>query len=147
MNTNQDTLQIQPYLCFEGCCDEALEFYRKSLGAQVGMLMRSKDSPDPAGCPGGAGDKVMHVCFRVSATTILASDGRCSAKPNFQGITLSLTLKDVAEAERLFSALGDGGQVQMPFARTFFSPGFGMVADRFDVPWMIYVQGGNPGKA
>jgi len=132
-------MQVQPYLFFDGRCDEAVEFYRKALGAEVTMLMRFKDSPDPGMCPAGAEDKVMHASLRIGDSTVLASDGRCQGRPSFEGFALSLTASDEAEAERLFAALGDGGQVQMPLARTFFSPRFGMVADRFGVPWMVYV--------
>jgi PhnB protein len=132
-------MQVQPYLFFEGRCEEALEFYKSALGAEVTMLMRFKDGPDPAMTPPHAGNKVMHLSFRIGETTVLASDGRCSGKPNFQGFSLTLVVPDDAEAERLFAALGDGGQVQMPLAKTFFSSRFGMVADRFGVGWMIFV--------
>ena len=130
---------VEPYLFFDGKCEEALEFYRRTIGAEVTMLMRFTDSPDPAMCPQGAGDKIMHASFRIGETTVLASDGRCQGAPSFQGFALSLTVPTEAAAERLFGALGDGGQVQMPMAKTFFSPRFGMVADRFGVSWMVYV--------
>ena len=133
---------VQPYLFFDGRCEEAVEFYKSALGAEVAMLMRFKDSPeppDPGMVPPGSGDKVMHTSFRIGDTTVLASDGQCAGKPSFQGISLSLTAADDAEAERLFAALANGGQVQMPLAKTFFSSRFGMVADRFGVSWMIYV--------
>ena len=132
-------IQVQPYVFYEGRCEEALAFYRGALGAEVTMLMRFKDSPDPGMVSPGAEDKVMHASFRVGETTVLASDGRCQGTPSFQGFSLSLTVPNEAEAERLFAALGDGGQVQMPMTKTFFSPRFGMVADRFGVSWMIYV--------
>jgi len=132
-------MQVQPYLFLEGRCDEAIAFYRGALGAEVTMLMRFKESPDPAMVAPGTGDKVMHASFRIGETTVLASDGRCQGAPSFQGFALSLTVPTEAEAERLFGALGDGGQVQMPMAKTFFSPRFGMVADRFGVSWMVYV--------
>lgn len=134
-------MNAQPYLCFEGRCEEALDFYRRVLGAEVTMLMRFKESPDPGMCPGGAAqaDKIMHSAFRIGASTIMASDGRCAGKPRFEGFSLSLDAADEAEAERLFDALADGGQIQMPLAKTFFSPSFGMVADRFGVSWMIVV--------
>jgi PhnB protein len=128
---------VQPYLFFDGRCDEALEFYRSKLGAEVTALVRFKDSPDPDVSPPGAGDKVMHSNFRIGETTLMASDGRCQGQPNFQGFSLSLTAPNEAEADRLFAALADGGQVQLPLAKTFFSPQFGMVADRFGVPWMV----------
>ena len=138
-------VQVQPYLMFEGRCDEALEFYRRTLGAEVVMLMRFKDappSPDSSMCqpPAGIGEKVMHCSFRVGATEIMASDGRCEASAQFQGFSLSLTVSNEAEATRAFNALSEGGQVQMPLTKTFFSPSFGMVADRFGVSWMVYVK-------
>ncbi len=135
-------MQIQPYLFFDGRCEEALEFYRSKLGAKVEMMMRYKDSPEPAQpgmVPPGSGHKIMHACFRIGDTAVMASDGRCAGKPSFQGFSLSLTAPDEAEAERLFAALGDGGQVQMPLAKTFFASRFGMVADRFGVSWMVVV--------
>ena len=135
-------MQVQPYLFFDGRCEEAVEFYRSTLGAEVAMLMRFKDSPEahePGMVPPGAGDKVMHASLRIGETTVLASDGRCEGRPSFQGFSLSLTVPDDPEAERLFAALADGGQVQMPLTKTFFASRFGMVADRFGVSWMIYV--------
>jgi PhnB protein len=130
-------MQIQPYLFYNGRCDEAIEFYRAAVGAEVTMLMRFKDSPDPTSH--GEADKVMHASLRIGDTTVLVSDGRCSGQLSFQGFALSLTVPDDAKAERLFAALGDGGQVQMPLTKTFFSSKFGMVVDRFGVLWMIYV--------
>jgi PhnB protein len=132
-------MQVQPYLFFDGRCEEAVEFYRRALGAEVTMLMRFKESPDPAGVPAGGEDKVMHMSFRIGETTVLASDGQCLGGPTFQGFSLSLTVSNDAEAERTYAALADGGQVQMPLAKTFFSSRFGMVADRFGVSWMVYV--------
>jgi len=132
-------MQVQPYLSFEGRCEEAVEFYRKVLGAEVTALMRFKESPDPGMCSPGSLDKVMHMSFRIGDTTLLASDGRCTGQPNFQGISLTLTVPNDAEAERVFASLADGGQVQMPLTKTFFSSRFGMAADRFGVPWMIIV--------
>jgi PhnB protein len=135
-----DAMQVQPYLFFDGRCEEAIEFYRSALGAEVTMLMRFKENPDPVEpgmVPPGAEHKVMHASFRIGDTTVLASDGRCLGRPSFQGFSLSLTVPDAVEAERLFAALADGGQVQMPLAKSFFSSRFGMVADRFGVGWMI----------
>jgi PhnB protein len=137
--TMPSAMLVQPYLFFEGRCEEALAFYRGALGAEVTMLMRFRESPDPGMVAPGTGDKVMHASFRIGETTVLASDGRCQGAPSFQGFALSLTVPNEAEAERLFGALGDGGQVQMPMTKTFFSPRFGMVADRFGVSWMVYV--------
>jgi PhnB protein len=132
-------MQIQPYLYFDGRCEEAIEFYRRTLGAEVVMLSRFKDSPDPGMIPPGSENKVMHASFRIGDSTILASDGRCEGRATFQGFSLSLTVSTEIEAEQRFASLADGGQVQMPLAKTFFSPRFGMVADRFGVSWMIYV--------
>ena len=135
-------MQVQPYLFFEGRCEEALEFYRRALGAEVTMLMRFKDSPEPhepGMVPPGAGDKVMHASFRIGDTEVMASDGQCAGRPSFQGFALSVTARDEAEADRRFAALADGGQVQMALTKTFFAARFGMVADRFGVSWMIYV--------
>jgi PhnB protein len=133
---------VQPYLFFDGRCEEAIEFYRRKLGAEVTMLMRFSDSPEPHSpgmVPPGSENKVMHSSICIGDTTVMASDGRCMGKPSFQGFSLSLTAANEAEAERLFGSLGDGGQVQMPLTKTFFSPRFGMVADRFGVSWMIIV--------
>ena len=135
-------MQIQPYLFFDGRAEEAVEFYRKVLGAKVEMLMRFKDSPEPhqpGMVPPGAESKVMHMSLRIGDAVVMGSDGHCLGKPNFQGFSLSLTVLNAAEADRLFAALSDGGQVQMPLAKTFFSPRFGMVADRFGVGWMVIV--------
>lgn len=135
-------MQVQPYLFFDGRCEEAVTFYESSLGAKVEMLMRFKESPeppDPAMVPPGSEDKVMHASLRIGDATLMVSDGRCQGQPSFSGFSLSLTAPDEAAAERLFGALADGGRVQMPLARTFFSPRFGMVADRFGVSWMIIV--------
>jgi len=136
-------MQVEPYLFFDGRCEEAIEFYRSALGAEVTALMRFKDSPEPPQpglVPPGCDDKVMHASFRIGETTIMASDGNCHGKPTFQGFSLSIAAPNDAEAERLFAALGDGGQVQMPMIQTFFSSRFGMVADRFGVSWMIIVK-------
>ena len=135
----QTATQVQPYLFFEGRCDEALDFYHRALGAEVTMRMRYKESPDPTMVAPGTGDKVMHASFRIGDTTLFASDGRCEGQPAFQGCALSLTVATEAEANQRFTALSEGGQVQMPLTKTFFSPSFGMVADRFGVSWMILV--------
>lgn len=136
-------MQVQPYLFFEGRCEEAIEFYRTVLGAEVKMLMRYKDNPEPPRDPGmvppGSADKVMHASLQIGDTTVMASDGLVSGQPKFQGFFLSLDPRDAAEAERLFNALAEGGKVQQPLTRTFFSPRFGMVTDRFGVGWMINV--------
>ena len=136
---------LQPYLSFDGRCDEAIEFYRNALGAEVAMLMRFRESPEPGMRTPEAGDKVMHASLRIGDATLLLSDGRCGGKPTFHGFGLSLSVANEADAERLFASLADGGQVQMPLTETFFSPRFGMVADRFGVCWMIIVPSEQPG--
>jgi len=136
-------MQAQPYLFFDGRCEEALDFYQRALGAKPGMVMRWKDAPQPQQqgmVPPGAENKIMHANFQIGDTTIMASDGRCEGKPSIQGFALSLNAATEAEADRLFNALADGGKVQMPMAKTFFSPRFGMVADKFGVGWMVIVE-------
>jgi PhnB protein len=128
---------VQSYLSFEGRCEEALDFYKKALGAEVTGLMRFSDSPDPGSCGAGMENKVMHSNFTVGETQLMASDGMCSGSAKFDGISLSITAKDAAEAERLFAALSEGGQVQLPMHETFFAERFGMVADKFGVSWML----------
>ena len=135
-------MPVQPYLFFDGRCEEALDFYRRALGAEVNMMMRFKDSPEPSpegARPPGTDDKVMHAQFTVGDSVILASDGCAQGKAKFEGFSLSFTVPNEAAADRAFNALVDGGQVQMPLTRTFFSPRFGMLTDRFGVGWMIYV--------
>ena len=136
-------MQIQPYLFFEGRAEEAAEFYKRQLGAEVEMMMRNKDAPEkppPGMLPPNSENKVMHMALKIGGTTVLGSDGNCNGKPNFQGFSLSLTVRDEAEATKVFAALADGGQVHMPLAKTFFSPSFGMLADRFGVSWMVLVR-------
>ncbi|HYM17496.1 MAG TPA: VOC family protein [Micropepsaceae bacterium] len=136
-------MQVQPYLFFDGRCHEAIDFYQKKLGAQVKGLMRFKDSPDPhrpGMIPPGAEDNVMHAALTIGETTVMASDGRSTGNPKFEGFALSLSPSTDAEAERLFANLSDGGQVQMPMSKTFFASRFGMVRDRFGVTWMVVVM-------
>lgn len=133
-------MQVQPYLNFDGRCEEALHFYKSALGAEVTALMRCKDAPDPGMIKPDLEDKVLHSSFRVGDSTIMASDGYCQGKPEFRGISLTIIVPEEADAKRLFAALSEGGEVRMPLAKTFFSPLFGMVADRFGVSWMIIVR-------
>lgn len=135
-------MRVEPYLFFDGRCEEAIEFYKKTLGAQVAMMMRFKDSPEPpqAGCAPGNPDKIMHARLSMRGTNIMASDGHAKGNPKFEGFSQSFPAKDETEADRLFAALSDGGQVQMPLMKTFFSPRFGMVADKFGVSWMVVVN-------
>src|SRR4029077_8075998 len=120
----------QPYLIFEGRCEEAIEFYRSALGAEVIMLMRFKDSPEPGMCAPEAENKVLHASLRIGETTLMASDGRCQGKLSVRGFALALAAHHDIEAARLFASVAEGGQVQMPLTKTFFSPRFGMVTDR-----------------
>jgi PhnB protein len=136
-------MQVHPYLFFNGRCEEAVAFYQRAIGAEVSMMMRYKDSPmppDPSMLPPGNENKVMHLSMRIGETTMSASDGHCEGKTSFEGFSLSLTASSDAEADRLFAALADGGQVRMPLTKTFFSPRFGMLVDRFGVSWMVIVQ-------
>ncbi|SFC60109.1 PhnB protein [Polaromonas sp. OV174] len=137
---------VQPYLFFDGRCEEALNFYKAAIGAEVTAMMRYSDSPEPPSpemCAGGSGaskispNHIMHANFRVGDTQVMASDGMAEGKAEFKGFSLSITASDDAQAQRLFKALGDGGQVQMPMTETFFATSFGMVADRFGVSWMV----------
>jgi PhnB protein len=137
MTQNSHKRIVQPYLSFEGRCEEALDFYRNAIGAEVTTLLRYKDSPDPHASAPDSLDKVMHATLRIGETTVFASDGLCRGEPSFQGISLAVTTPDESDAERLFNALAKGGQVQLPLTKTFFSPWFGMVTDRFGVAWMI----------
>lgn len=132
---------VQNYLSFDGRCEEAIEFYKRALGAEVQMLMRFRDAPEDQQCTisPGSENKVMHACLRVGETFLMASDGRNRGEPNFQGFCLSIQVANAAEADKVFAALGDGGKVTMPLAKTFFSPRFGMVDDRFGVHWMVVV--------
>ena len=133
--------QVQPYLFFDGKCEEALDFYKSALGAKVEMLMRFKDNPDPQPgmCAPGAENKVMHAAFHIGDTLVMASDGMAGGKPEFKGFSLSVNAQNEKDADKLFAALGKGGKVVMPLAKTFYSPRFGMVTDKFGVGWMVIV--------
>jgi PhnB protein len=138
----ENAMQVQPYLFFDGQCEEASEFYRKTLGAEVTHLLRFKDSPEPhppGAIPPGSENKIMHMSMRIGDATVMASDGMCTQQPNFQGVSLSISAPDDAAAERIFAALSEGGQVRMPMSKTFFSSRFGMVADRFGMGWIVVV--------
>ena len=131
---------IQPYLFFGGRCEEAIEFYRKALGAELVMEARFKDAPEPhSGLPECFQDKIMHATLRIGDTLLMASDGRCEGQATFEGFSLSITVADEAEADRVFAALGEGGLVTMPLEKTFWSPKYGMLQDRFGVSWMVSV--------
>lgn len=135
-------MQMQPYLFFNGRCEEAIEFYKSALGAKVDMLMRFKENPEPPppGHQPPDGNKVMHASISFGAVTLLVSDGMSTGQPDFKGFSLSLTVKDQAEAEKTFNALSKGGEVTVPLTKTFFSPCFGMARDKFGLGWMVIVQ-------
>jgi PhnB protein len=132
-------MQLEPYLFFEGRCEEAIEFYRAALGAQVEAVIRYKDAPGGEPCgPDVKPEAIMHARIRVGDTALMASDGACSGNAQFQGFSLSVTAAGDAEAKRVFDALAQGGEVRMPLAPTFFATSFGIVADKFGVSWMVY---------
>ena len=135
-------MDIEPYLFFEGRCEEAIEFYRKALGAEIEMLLRIQDSPEPPPpgmLPPGSESKIMHASFLIGGKRVMASDGRCGGETSFQGFALSIAVPDEAQVDKMFKALAAEGQVQMPLSKTFWSPRFGMVTDRFGVLWMVSV--------
>ena len=135
-------MHVQPYLSFNGRCEEAVKYYQAAVGAEVQMLMRNKESPEPPPpgmLPPGSENKVLHVALRIGDTVVLASDGPCTGTSNFQGISLALTVTTAEEADRAFARLAAGGRVSMPLTKTFFSPRFGMLVDRFGLAWMIMV--------
>jgi len=132
---------IEPYLFFQGRCEEALQFYQKALGAEVQMIMRYKECPEappPGMIPANWGDKIMHSSFKVGSNIVMASDG-CGEAGKFEGFSLSIAVNTEAEAKKIFAALSEGGKVEMPLTKTFWSPCFGMLEDKFGVGWMISV--------
>ena len=133
-------MPITPYLNFEGRTEEAIEFYKKAIGAEAVLIVRFKDSPGPSMNPPGTDEKILHSTLRVKNSELMASDGECKGTPTFAGISLSYPAATVEEADRVFAALGEGGQVHVPMIPTFFSPKFGIVADKFGVSWMVVVQ-------
>ena len=133
-------MNVQPYVFFDGKCEEALEFYKGAIGAKVDMMMRFKEAPDQSQMQPNTGEKVMHAAFHVGTTQVLASDGHGAGKPSFQGFGLALNAKNDAEAEKLFTAVGKGGQVLQPLTKTFFASKFGMVSDKFGIMWMVMAE-------
>ena len=132
-------MNVQPYLSFEGRAQEAIDFYKSALGAKVDMVMHFKDAPPEVQSQMSpqSKDKIMHAAFHIGDTQVMASDGRCSGKAQFSGVTLTLNAASNGEAETLFNALAQGGTVNMPMSETFFAHRFGMVADKFGVAWMV----------
>jgi PhnB protein len=139
-------MHVEPYIFFDGRCEEAIEHYKKKLGATVENLLRFKDGPEPNSgmMPPGSDNKIMHASFRIGDSRVNCSDGSCLGKPNFQGFSLVIETKTDAEAERVFDALADGGAVHQPLIQTFFSSRFGMLADSFGVQWMVMTAKTNP---
>jgi len=136
-------MKVEPYLFFNGQCEEALNFYKAALGAEVTMQMRMDESPEPhppGMVPPGFEHKIMHASIRIGDTNVMLSDGNCAEQASFQGFSLSIMAADAGQAERFFTALAKGGKVQMPLGKTFYSPCFGMVTDRFGVGWMLNVE-------
>lgn len=135
-------MRVEPYLQFDGRCEEAIEFYKKTVGAKVVMMMRFKDAPAGA-CPEQPQEvknKIMHSTLQIGDSTLHASDGHCQGKMKFDGFSLSLSPATDAEAQKLFAALSEGGKVGMPMSKTFFASSFGMVNDKFGLSWMVIVQ-------
>lgn len=133
-------MPIQPYLFFNGRCEEAIDFYQRALGAEVVMLMRNRESPEPPPpgmLPPGSEDKVMHATLKVGDAVVMASDGHCTGVPEFRGFALSLGYASQTQAQRAWDALTEGGRIDMPLGKTFWSSCFGMVTDRFGVQWMV----------
>ena len=138
-------MAVTPYLFLDGRCEEAIEFYKKNLGAQVGMMMRFKEAPADHKAPPGTENKIMHASITINGAPIMLSDGMAkSNKPEFKGFSLSLDARDPSEGKRMFEALSQGGQVQQPLEETFFAKSFGMVADKIGVGWMIIAGPKNP---
>ena len=134
-------MKVQACISFSGRCEEALEFYKKSIGAEVTGLMRWKESPDAAmKPPPGFEEKVMNAGFRIGETQLMADDGMGAKQAEFKGMTLAIDVADDAQAKRVFTALGEGGSVQMPLMKTFWTSSFGMLTDKFGVPWMVNVE-------
>ncbi len=134
---------LAPYLFFAGRCDEALEFYKHALGATVAMLMRFNESPDatPEGMlQKGFENKVMHATVQIGKLTVMCSDG-CNDKSTFDGFRLALSLSSEDSCTGVFNSLAEGGKIDMPLSKTFWSPLYGMVTDKFGVGWMVMVPG------
>jgi len=147
MSTTNETQLIQTYLFFNGRCEEAIEFYRKAIGAEVQMMMRNKENPQPpppGAMPENFGDKICHASLRIGKSILMASDGCGDQGPKFDGFSLSLSVANEGEATRAFNGLAQGGVVKMPLTKTFWSPLFGMLEDKFGVGWMVTV--GDPNQ-
>jgi PhnB protein len=137
---------VQPYLYFHGRCDEALAFYERALGAEVTFKMRHKDAPGQQAPEGEAGERIMHASFKVGQNTLMATDGMPgeTTPPTYSGFSISVSLDSMAKGEKIFNALAEGGEVRFPWQSTFWAKGFGMVTDKFGVPWMVNVENKEP---
>jgi PhnB protein len=133
-------MNVTPYLDFNGRCEEAINFYKQAVGADSVQMMRFSESPEPAQVAPGSENKIMHACLRIGETELMASDGYCTGSTRFEGISLALQVATAADADRVFAALSEGGEVKMPLTPTFFSPKFGMLADRFGITWSVLVE-------
>lgn len=134
---------VETYLIFNGRCEEALNFYKEKLGAEVNCMMRFSENPDPASkamITPGTENKVMHSLFRIRDTTLMAADSYYAGGVKFEGFSLTLNVADAAEAEKVFAALGEGGKAEQPLIETFFAHRFGMVTDKFGISWMILAE-------
>ena len=133
-------MKVQAYISYRGRCEEALEFYKRSIGAEVIGLMRWKESLDATmKAPPGFEEKVMNASFRVGDTLMMADDSPGEAPAEYKGMTLAIEVADDVEAQRVFTALVEGGKVTMALAKTFWTSSFGMLTDKFGVPWMVNV--------
>ena len=133
---------IEPYLFFNGRCEEAVKFYQQALGAELQMMMRYKESPaplPPGSTPANWGDKIMHSSLKIGSNIVMASDG-CGESGKVQGFSLSISVPTEADAKQVFTALSEGGKVEMPLTKTFWSPCFGMLEDQFGIGWMVSVN-------
>jgi PhnB protein len=140
-------MQVQPYLFFDGRCEEAVEFYKRAVGAEVLGLVRFKDSPEPPTMMApGSENKIMHVSLKIGDSEIMASDGANTGATNFHGFSIALSVKTEEEADRIYNALADGGTIRMPLTKTFFSPRFGMLADKFGLGWMVMIEAAQSGS-
>jgi PhnB protein len=139
-------MQVQPYLNFEGRAEEAIEFYKKAVGAKVTMMMRNKESPEappPGMLPPNSGEKIMHSALTIGDSVVMATDGMVSGKPKFEGVSLTISADSDSDAKKYFNNLAEGGEVTMPLNKTFFASSFGMLRDKFGVHWMV-IGGSTP---
>jgi PhnB protein len=130
-------MSVNPYILFNGNCEEAFKFYARITGGKIDAMMPHAGTPAESHIPAEWKDKIMHARMTIAGSLLMASDAPPGRYNKPQGFSVSLQVKTPAEGERIFNALADGGKVNMPFQKTFWSPGFGMLVDRYDIPWMI----------